>query len=178
MLVARYMGSRASVICGASIEPRRPAGRTAWVDLTHGVFYGRGVDERATKKRKQTVRIPPPLLAHLRRWRRSGQRFAVEWRGKPVTRVSKGHNAAVVAAGLGEFVRKGRGVRFVSDVTPHTWRHTVATWLMQAGADPWKAAGFLAMSVETLLRNYGHHHPDHSADVHAAIKKGSRAKQG
>jgi integrase len=37
------------------------------------------------------------------------------------------------------------------DVTPHTWRHTVATWLMQDGADPFKAAGFLGMSVETLL---------------------------
>jgi hypothetical protein len=42
---------------------------------------------------------------------------------------------------------------------------------MQSGADPFKAAGFLAMSVETLLRNYGHHHPDHSADVHSAMRK-------
>ena len=57
------------------------------------------------------------------------------------------------------------------DVTPHIWRHSVATWLMQSGAEPFKAAGFLGMSVETLLRNYGHHHPDHSADVHSAMRR-------
>src|SRR6266436_3069159 len=39
-------------------------------------------------------------------------------------------------------------------------RHTAATWLMQRGADPWKAAGFLGMSVEVLLDTYGHHHPE------------------
>lgn len=158
MVVARYMGSRASVICGASIEPKRPAGQP-WINLTTGMFYGRPEGQRETNKRRQQVRIPPPLLAHLRRWRRNGQRFAVEWNGEPVQRVTKAHNAVVKAAGLG------------AEVTPHIWRHTVATWLMQAEADPFKAAGFLAMSVETLLRVYGHHHPDHSAGVHAAFHR-------
>jgi len=46
-------------------------------------------------------------------------------------------------------------------VTPHTLRHTAATWLMRAGVDKWEAAGFLGMSVEMLDRVYGHHHPDH-----------------
>jgi hypothetical protein len=32
---------------------------------------------------------------------------------------------------------------------------------MQAGADLWDAAGFLGMSVATLERVYGHHHPDY-----------------
>lgn len=153
MLVARYMGSRAGVICGASIEKERPEGRP-WIDLTNGVFYGRAEGEIATKKRKQVVRVPPALLSHLRRWRRKGQRYVVEWHGEPVLRVTKAHAAAVAAAGL------------KPDVTPHTWRHSLATWLMQDGVDPFKAAGFIGMSVETLLRVYGHHHPDHSADVH------------
>jgi integrase len=161
MVVARYMGSRASVICGASIDAVRP-GDGPWVDLRNGVFYGRGVDERELKKRKQTVRIPVPLLAHMRRWRAAGQGYVVEWRGEPVLRVTKGHNATVADAGLG------------AEVTPHIWRHTVATWLMQAGADPWKAAGFLGMTVETLLRVYGHHSPDHSAEVHDALRNRHR----
>jgi hypothetical protein len=47
------------------------------------------------------------------------------------------------------------------NITPHTLRHTAATWLMQAGVDKWEAAGFLGMSIEMLDRVYGHHHPDH-----------------
>jgi len=49
----------------------------------------------------------------------------------------------------------------LEDVTPHTLRHTAATWLMQAGVPLWEVAGFLSMSVETLQRVYGHHHPDY-----------------
>jgi integrase len=158
MVVARYMGSRASVICSASMEPERPRDR-AWVDLDNGVFYGRPVAHRDTKKRRQTVRIPPRLLAHMRPWRAAGQRYVVEWNGEPIKRITKAHNAAVAAAGLG------------SDVTPHTWRHSLATWMMQAGAEPFQSAGFLGMSLETLLRTYGHHHPAHSAGVHAAIDR-------
>ena len=37
-------------------------------------------------------------------------------------------------------------------MSPHTLRHTAATWLMQAGADRWQAAGYLGMSVEMLRR--------------------------
>jgi integrase len=47
------------------------------------------------------------------------------------------------------------------DVTPHILRHTAATWQMQLGTDKWQAGGFLGMSVETLERTYGHHHPNH-----------------
>lgn len=153
MLVARYMGSRASVICSASIEPRRPVGRT-WIDLTTGRFYGRAEGERATRKKKQLVVVPPRLLAHLRRWRARGQRYVVEWNGEPVLRISKGHAAAVATADLGP------------DVTPHTWRHTVATWMMQKGANETDAADFLGMTVETLHRTYRHHRPDFSRSVH------------
>src|SRR5262249_15884869 len=46
-------------------------------------------------------------------------------------------------------------------ISPHTLRHTAATWLMQNGVDKWEAAGFLGMSVEMLDRVYGHHHPEH-----------------
>ena len=31
---------------------------------------------------------------------------------------------------------------------------------MQSGADTWHVAGFLGMTVQTLERVYGHHHPD------------------
>ncbi|WP_334538387.1 hypothetical protein [Bradyrhizobium sp. AZCC 2230] len=45
-------------------------------------------------------------------------------------------------------------------MTPHTLRHSAATWLMQRGVPTWEAAGFLGMSPEVLQDTYGHHHPD------------------
>lgn len=157
MLLARYMGSRAAVLCSASIEPKRPKGK-AWVDLTNGVFYGRPEGERETSKRKQTVQAPPELVLHLRRWQRRGQRYVVEWNGEPVTSVKKGHAAAVKDAGFG------------SEVTQHTWRHSVATWLMQGGAPQDDIAEFLGMRPEILRKVYGHHRPENSASVHTAIR--------
>jgi hypothetical protein len=59
-------------------------------------------------------------------------------------------------------------------VTPHTLRHTAATWLMQAGVNKWEAAGFLGMSVEMLDQVYGHHHPNHLRKEAHAIGYGRR----
>jgi len=36
---------------------------------------------------------------------------------------------------------------------------------MEQRADLWEAAGFLGMSVVTLVRNYGHHRSDYQEDV-------------
>jgi integrase len=55
------------------------------------------------------------------------------------------------------------------DVTPHTLRHTAATWLMQRRADLLEAAGFLGMSVEQFERTYGHHHSDHLKSARDAL---------
>jgi integrase len=57
------------------------------------------------------------------------------------------------------------------NVTPHTLRHTAATWLMQLGTDPWEAAGYLGMSVKVLLDTYRHHHPDYMREASGAITR-------
>jgi hypothetical protein len=59
-------------------------------------------------------------------------------------------------------------------VTPHTLRHTAATWLRQCGVDKWEAAGFFGMSVEMIDRVYGHHHPDNLRTAARAIGFGRR----
>lgn len=53
----------------------------------------------------------------------------------------------------------------LEDVTPHTFRHTWATWAAQDGVDLWKIAGILGDDVATVTRNYAHHHPDHLRDA-------------
>lgn len=156
ILVALYTGSRAGNVCAASWERREDAG---WIDLEAGLYYRKPPGSRDTKKRAPPVPLPDRLLAHMRRWRRidPDATFVVEWRGNPVGRVSKSFRAARDDAKLG------------ADVTPHVLRHTAATWLMQAGVDIWEAAGYLGMTVETLERNYGHHHPDYLRKAAAAI---------
>ena len=57
------------------------------------------------------------------------------------------------------------------EVTPHTLRHTAATWLMQKRADLWEAAGFLGMSAEQLERTYGHHRSDHLKGARDALDR-------
>lgn len=159
ILIGLYTGTRAGAIASASVQ--RGIGRS-YVDLEQGIFFRLATGRVETKKRQPPVPIPPRLLAHLRRWVTKGivRNAVVEWNGQPVRSVRTAFRRAVKLAGLGE------------DVTPHTLRHTAATWLMQAGVDKWEAAGFLGMSVEMLDRVYGHHHPTHLRGAARAIGYG------
>jgi len=181
MLVALYTGTRSAAICNAAMRPTQGRGH---VDLERGVFYRRAEGAKRTNKRQPPVKLPGRLLAHMRRWARTpleiktksrsksrnvgrmiAQDFVVEWNGKPVTSVKKAFRRAREAAKLGD------------DVTPHVFRHTAATWLMQQGADVWSAAGFLGMTVDILVETYGHHHPDFQADAAEAITSKARTKR-
>jgi integrase len=162
ILIGLYTGTRAAAIASAS--PHQANGKS-FVDLTNGIFYRLAQGKRATNKRQTPVPLPNRLLAHMRRWARLGisKSYFVEWAGKPVASVKTGFASAVRIAGLDVTV---------GNVTPHTLRHTAATWLMQWAAPMWEAAGFLGMSEKTLRDTYGHHHPDHLRGAANAI--GSR----
>jgi integrase len=159
ILVAAYTGSRKQDILNASFEPNSARG---YIDLERGLWTRKAQDKRATKKRQTTIPLPKPLLAHMRRWRRNGQVFAVEFNGRPVDRIDKAFRQLVKDCDLGP------------DVVPHTFRHTAITWGMQRGMDPWDASGYFGLSMQTLLEVYGHHHPDHLRD--AADKMGRARK--
>lgn len=73
--------------------------------------------------------------------------YVVHENGQRLKDIKRGFLTACLKAGL-------------VGVTPHTLRHTCATWLMQRGVSIWDASGYLGMSRETLERVYGHHHPD------------------
>lgn len=152
ILIGLYTGSRAGAIAAASPVPA--VGR-AFVDLERGLYYRLRQGDTETNKRQPTVPLPTRLLAHLRRWHRlnpEAQHF-VEFNGRPVSSVKTAFETAVGLAGI------------TKRVSPHTLRHTAATWLMQRGADPWQAAGYLGMSLDVLLNTYGHHHPDYLSDA-------------
>lgn len=146
-IVGLYTGRRAGAITQASFEKSNDCG---YIDVEHGTFEPKP-HLKQTKKEQPKIKLPGRLLAHLRRWKASGQKHVVEWNGEPIGRMAKAFRHAARAVGL-------------HDVTPHTLRHTAATWGMQRGADPWALAGYLGMSLETLIRRYGHHHPDHQKE--------------
>jgi integrase len=165
ILIGLYTGTRAAAIASAS--PQQSSGKS-FVDLANGIFYRLAQGRRATNKRQTPVPLPAGLLAHMRRWARLGisKSYFVEWAGKPVASVKTGFASAVRIAGLDVAV---------GNVTPHTLRHTAATWLMQCAAPMWEAAGFLGMSEKTLRDTYGHHHPDHLRGAASAIGSRPRA---
>jgi integrase len=131
--------------------------RWSQVDLNAGENRNEGrIDfnipgDRRTKKRRAHIPIPRTLLGHLRRARKRGTDlgFVVNDNGKRLGDLKRGFASACRRAGL-------------SGVTPHTLRHTCATWIVQSGDVPmWEAAGYLGMTVETLEHVYGHHSPDY-----------------
>jgi integrase len=142
ILLGLYTGSRSGVLL--SLEWK-------WLDLSRGVMLRRAPGETESKKRTPPVRLGSRILAHLRRWRRLDSTFCpyvCHYSGQRVRKLRRSWDTAVKNAELGD------------DVIPHTLRHTRATWLMQAGIEPWEAAGHLGMSLEMLQRVYGKHSPD------------------
>jgi integrase len=154
ILVALYTGRRAAVVCGASFV--REMGRT-WVDLRRG-FLRPPERARKTKKRNPPIPLPAGLLAHLRRWHARGARYVVEWNGHPIWRLDK--TVSLIA----EDIKLGH-------ITPHVFRHTAATWQMQAGTDLFEASKYLGMTVRTLEETYGHHRPQHLTGARDAYRR-------
>jgi integrase len=157
ILVGIYTGTRASAICGAAMEPTTGRGH---VDLERGVFYRKAPGAKQTKKRQPPVRLSTRLLAHTRRWKRTGasRTAVVEWHGESVPRVSKAFRGAARAAGL-------------DGVSPHALRHTAITWAMQNGADLYDAASMFGVTVQVLESVYAHHSPNAGASVSRAIER-------
>ena len=155
VLVALYTGTRKDAVLRLGFIPNTRGG---WVDTANGLLYRRAEGERQTKKRQPPARLPDRLMAHLRRWEAMGMRWPVEYQGAICGDIKTGWGTIADDAGL-------------SDVTPHTLRHTAITWAMQRGATSWDAAGFFGTSVEMIERVYGHHHPDHQQSAREAMGK-------
>jgi integrase len=154
ILFALYSGRRSAFVCGASFV--RESGRP-WVDLKRGMLFP---PERAKKTNKRAPPIPLPvrLLSHLRRWRKNGARYVVQWGDGPVLRIDRALHDVAREAGL-------------EGVTPHVMRHSAASWQMQAGTDLFAAARYLGMTVRTLESVYAHHAPDHLASARDAYTR-------
>lgn len=149
ILLGLYSGARKEAILSL---------RWAQIDLANGRIDYNAPGVRRTNKRRARIPILARLLGHLRRASKRGSAlgFVVNENGKRLGDIRRGFASACCRAGL-------------DGVSPHTLRHTCATWLMQRGVPIWEAAGFLGMSRETLERVYGHHHPDYLKSAAEAL---------
>jgi integrase len=144
ILIGLYTGTRKSAILRLQWHSNTEGGH---VDLERGMLYRKSSFARKTKKRQPPVKIPRPLLAHLRRWRRLSRQHVVEYEDRPVRWVLNAWAKACARAGL-------------DDVNRHTLRHTAITWAMQRGVKLADAAGFFGVGMVTLEAVYFHQHPD------------------
>ena len=124
----------------------------------HVNFLPEGAE--TTNKRRPHIKLKPKLLSQLARLKRkSNSEYVLTWGGERLLDIKRSFGDAVERAGLSS-----------DEVTPHTLRHTRATWLMQAGVPIFEASGYLGMSPATLEKVYGHHHPDFFGKVLEAIR--------
>jgi integrase len=158
ILIGLYTGRRKEAILSL---------RWPQVDLERGLIDFRKHGEAETTKRRGAISIPPRLLPHLIRARRCGADlgYVVNQAGKRIGNIKKGFESACRRAGL-------------EDVTPHTLRHTAATWLMQNGTSIEDASRYLAMSAQTIRQVYWHHHPDFTKDAADAIGRRPGRRMG
>ena len=149
ILIGLYTGRRKEAILSL---------RWSKVDLARGKIDFRRDGVAETKKKRGQCAIPPRLQQHLMRAKKLEFDIGnvILWEGKPVADIKTSFNKAVDRV-------------YLENVSPHTLKHTAATWLMQSGKDPFKISDFLATSVLTLLKHYGHHNPDHQKEIAEAI---------
>ena len=157
ILIGLYTGTRPGAIRALGWNPSTTGGH---IDLAQGVLYRAPAAARQSNKRQTPVKLTRRLQAHLRRWHAmdGGMGPVVRYQGRAIAEVkSRTWQALCRAAG-------------VEHCTPHVLRHTAATWMMQRGARPWDAAGFLGMTVETLESVYGHHSPNFQGSAVEAME--------
>lgn len=124
------------------------------VDFVAGTVY---LGKSRGNKKRATV----PMTDELRVILETAQEAAtcpwvIEYKGKPIKSNKTGFMAAAKRAGI-------------QGVSPHTVRHTAASWMVQAGVSYQDAGHWLGMSPEMVRVTYGHHHPDYLRNVAAAL---------
>lgn len=164
-LVGVYTGTRSSRILQASYV--KMSGRP-WVDLKSGIFYRAAEGEQVpTNKRAAPIMLPERLLAHMRRWHSSGDIYVCAFNGKPVENNYKAFMKCVDEALKGDDL---------TDLNRHALKHTCATWLMIAGTDIDKVAGYLSTTREIIIAHYGHFHPQIGGEIGDALSSGKAGR--
>ncbi len=144
IVIALYTGARKEAILSL---------RWPQVDLDRGRIDFNPPGRKRTSKGRPALPIPDRLMTFLRLARRRGTDlgYVVHRDGQRIKDIGDARSGsfgrACKAAGL-------------TDVTPHTLRHTCGTWMAQDGVDLWQIAGWLGQSHARTTELYAHHSPE------------------
>ncbi|MDD2324498.1 MAG: site-specific integrase [Alphaproteobacteria bacterium] len=136
------------------------------VDLQKGIIDLNKQGAKITNKRRAIVPIPRKLMTFLRIAKSRApeicdDKCVMDYFGKPILRIDQSFRRVVADAGL-------------KKVTPHTLRHTAATWMAQAGVPMWVISKYLGhTSTRTTERIYAHHNPDFLVEAKEALERGA-----
>lgn len=113
-----------------------------------------------TNKRRAVVPIADHLRPMLEEARRGAMtNHVIEYAGQPVTSVKKAFARVAARAGL-------------EDVSPHTLRHSGATWMAMDGVDMRRISLMLGHSLQKTTERYAKYSPDYLADAVNALSRG------
>lgn len=155
LILGMYTGTRRTALLALGWEKQASGG---WLDIETGILHRRGAEEVDSKKRRTSARLPRRVLNHARRWIRDGHRPIIHVDGRRVADIKTAwiscrEHAERLALKAGHHLD-------LSDVTPHTLKHTAVTWAMQNRMRLEDAAQYFGTTVDELQRTYWHHHPD------------------
>jgi len=140
VLIALATGARKGAILGLTWQQ---------VDMDTRLIHFNPPERHQTKKRRAVTPINNMLYSALSDAQEAALTdYVIEFNGKQVDSVRNAFSKAAARAGL-------RGV------TPHTLRHTAATWMAQSGVDMQKIAEMLGHSdMRMTYRTYSKWSPD------------------
>jgi integrase len=162
------MSSRARLfveIALATSARKRAIEELTWfqVDLENRLINFNPPGRQQTKKRRAHVPISSTLLPLL-----------VEAKARATSEFVLGNNGSIRKTFATAMARAG-----LKDVTPHTLRHTYATWAAMAGVRLESIADVLGDDPRTVYKRYRHLQPDylrHAVDFDDAEKRNERMR--
>jgi integrase len=134
------------------------------IDLERGIIDLNKAGVKITNKRRAIVPIPNRLMTFLRIAKKKAPKdcdnaYVINYYGSPMLRIDQSFRRVVADACL-------------KNVTPHTLRHTAATWMAQAGVPLWVIAKYLGhSSTATTERVYAHHNPSFLMEAKNALEQ-------
>ncbi|WP_425456741.1 tyrosine-type recombinase/integrase [Denitrobaculum tricleocarpae] len=144
ILIAMTTGARKGAILGLTWDR---------VDLENCRIDFHDPERRMTKKRRTVVPIATTTAEALEYLRRCAQTpFVIEFLGKPVKDVKKSFQRACESAKL-------------KNVTPHTLKHSVISWLAMDGFTVDEISDMTATTRETIITVYRKFDPGYLAPV-------------